>query len=66
MIEVLSDEETGHFRVVTLRGETLGITRTEGAANDLADYLLEAWEAAVAEAALRARLKHGDAVIEPR
>lgn len=66
MIEVVRDEETGHFRVVTQRGETLGITTTEAAANDLAEYLVEAWEAAVAAAAERARRKHGEAIVEPR
>lgn len=66
MIEVVRDGTTGHFRVVTLRGETVGIATTEAAANDLADQLLLAWEEAVAAAAARARLKHGAAIIEPR
>lgn len=66
MIEVVRDEETGHYRVVTLRGETIGIATTEAAANDLAEYLLEAWEEATTAAAARARLKHGAAIIEPR
>jgi hypothetical protein len=66
MIEVVQDEETGHFRVVTLRGETLGLTRTRAAANDLAELMLEAWEEAIAAAAARARMKHGAAIIEPR
>ncbi len=66
MIEVVQDEETGRFRVVTFRGETIGITATRPAANDLAELLLEAWEEAVAAAAARARMKHGAAIIEPR
>lgn len=66
MIEVVEDEQTGHFRVVTYRGETLGITTTREAANDLSELLLEAWEESVAAAAARARMKHGAAVIEPR
>ena len=66
MIEVVHDEETGSYRVVTLRGETIGIAATEAAANDLADYMLEAWEEAVAAAAARARRKHGAAIVEPR
>ena len=66
MIEVVQDDQTGHFRVVTQRGETLGITRTRAAADDLAELLLQAWEEAVAAAAARARLKHGAAIIEPR
>jgi hypothetical protein len=66
MIEVIEDEETGRFRVVTLRGETLGITTTRAAADDLSELMLEAWEEAVAAAAARARMKHGAAIIEPR
>jgi hypothetical protein len=66
VIEVVADEQTGHFRVVTLRGETLGIATTRAAADDLAELMLEAWEEAVAAAAARARMKHGAAVIEPR
>lgn len=66
MIEVVQDEETGRFRVVTFRGETLGLTTTRASANDLAEFMLEAWEEAIAAAAARARLKHGAAVIEPR
>lgn len=66
MIEVVHDEETGFFRVVTLRGETLGITATRQAADDLAELMLEAWEEAVCAAAARARMKHGAAIIEPR
>lgn len=66
MIEVVEDEATGHFRVVTLRGETLGIAATQAAARDLADHMLEAWEEALAAAAARARLKHGAAIMEPR
>lgn len=66
MIEVVADEQTGHFRVVTHRGETLGITTTRTAADDLAELLLEAWEEAVAAAAARARMKHGAAIVEPR
>jgi hypothetical protein len=66
VIEVVQDEQTGHFRVVTYRGETLGITTTRAAANDLSELLLEAWEEAVSAAAARARLKHGAAIIEPR
>lgn len=66
MIDVVLDDETGRFRVVTFRGETLGITTTRVAANDLAELMLEAWEEAVAAAAARARLKHGAAIIEPR
>jgi hypothetical protein len=66
MIEVVEDEQTGQFRVVTLRGETLGITRTRAAANDLAELMLQAWEEGIAAAAARARLKHGAAIIEPR
>jgi hypothetical protein len=66
MIEVVEDDETGHFRVVTLRGETLGITTTRAAADDLSELMLEAWEEAVAAAAARARMKHGAAIIEPR
>lgn len=66
MIEVVEDEETGRFRVVTFRGETLGITRTRAAADDLAELLVEAWEEAIANAAARARMKHGAAIIEPR
>jgi len=66
MIEVVQDDETGHFRVVTFRGETLGITRTRAAADDLAEFMLEAWEEALATAAARARMKHGAAIIEPR
>lgn len=66
MIEVVQDEQTGHFRVVTHRGETLGITRTRAAADDLAELMLQAWEEAIAAAAARARLKHGAAIIEPR
>lgn len=62
----MEDEQTGHFRVVTFRGETLGITTTRAAADDLSEYMLEAWEEAVAAAAARARMKHGAAVIEPR
>ena len=66
MIAVVRDEETGHFRVVTADGETIGIAATETAANDLAECLLEAWEEAVSAAAARARMKHGAAIIEPR
>ena len=66
MIEVVQDEQTGHFRVVTFRGETLGLTTTRAAADDLAELMLEAWEEAVSAAAARARMKHGPAVIEPR
>lgn len=66
MIEVVQDEATGHFRIVTARAETIGIARTQAAADDLAELLLEAWEEAVAAAAARARMKHGAAVIEPR
>jgi len=66
VIEVVEDEQTGHFRVVTFRGETLGITRTRAAADDLAELMLQAWEEAMAAAAARARLKHGAAIIEPR
>lgn len=66
MIEVVQDEQTGHYRVVTFRGETLGITTTRKAADDLAELLLEAWEEGIATAAARARLKHGAAIIEPR
>lgn len=66
MIEVIEDEQTGHFRVVTFRGETLGITTTREAANDLSELMLEAWEEAVSAAAARARMKHGAAIIEPR
>lgn len=66
MIEVVQDEQTGHYRVVTYRGETIGIATTRAAANDLSDLMLEAWEEAVAAAAARARMKHGDAIIEPR
>ena len=66
MIDVVQDEETGHFRIVTYRGETLGLTTTRAAADDLAELMLEAWEEALAAAAARARMKHGAAVIEPR
>jgi hypothetical protein len=66
MIDVVQDEQTGHFRVVTHRGETIGITTTQEAANDLSELMLEAWEEAVAAAAARARMKHGAAIIEPR
>ncbi len=66
MIEVVADEQTGHFRIVTFRGETLGIARTRAAADDLAELMLQAWEEAMATAAARARLKHGAAIIEPR
>ncbi len=66
MIEVVQDEQTGHYRVVTYRGETIGITTTRAAANDLSELMLEAWEEAVAAAAARARMKHGAAIIEPR
>ena len=66
MIEVVQDEETGHFRVVTFRGETLGLTTTRAAADDLAELMLEAWEEAVSAAAARARMKLGPTVIEPR
>ncbi len=66
MIEVIEDEETHRFRVVTFRGETLGITTTRKAADDLAELLLEAWEEGIATAAARARMKHGAAIIEPR
>ncbi len=66
MIEVVQDEQTGHYRVVTWRGETIGITTTRAAANDLSELMLEAWEEAVAAAAARARMKHGAAIIEPR
>ncbi len=51
MIEVIEDEETHRFRVVTFRGETLGITTTRKAADDLAELLLEAWEEGIATAA---------------
>jgi hypothetical protein len=66
VIEVVQDEQTGHFRVVTLRGETLGITTTRAAADDLSELMIEAWTEAVAAAAARARMKHGAAIIEPR
>ena len=66
MIEVVQDGETGQFRIVTLRGETIGITRTRAAADDLCELMLEAWEEALAAAAARARMKHGAAIIEPR
>ena len=66
MIEIIEDEETHRFRVVTFRGETLGITTTRKAADDLAELLLEAWEEGIATAAARARMKHGAAIIEPR
>lgn len=66
MIEVVEDEQTGFFRVVTLRGETLGITRTRPAADDFAELMLDAWQEAISAAAARARLKHGTAIIEPR
>lgn len=66
MIEVVEDPLTGHFRVVTERGETLAVTRTRVAANDMVDLLLEAWEEALAAAAARARMKHGTAIVEPR
>lgn len=66
MIDVVQDEETGYFRVVTQQGETLGITRTRPAADDLAELMLEAWEEAMSAAAARARMKHGAAIIEPR
>jgi hypothetical protein len=66
MIDVVQDEQTGHFRVVTFRGETLGITTTRAAADDLSELMLEAWQEAVAAAAARARMKHGAAIIEPR
>lgn len=66
MIEVVRDETTGHFRIVSARAETVGIARTQAAADDFADLLLEAWEEAVAAAAARARMKHGTAIVEPR
>jgi hypothetical protein len=66
VIDVVQDERTGYFRVVTLQGETLGITRTRAAADDLAELMLEAWEEALSAAAARARMKHGAAIIEPR
>ena len=66
MIDVVEDEQTGHFRVVTFRGETIGITRTRAAANDLAELMLDAWQEALSAAAARARMKHGAAIIEPR
>jgi hypothetical protein len=66
MIEVVQDEQTGHYRVVTYRGETIGITTTRAAANDLSELMLEAWEDALAAAVARARMKHGAAIIEPR
>jgi hypothetical protein len=66
VIEVVQDEQTGHFRVVTMRGETLGITTTRAAADDLSELMIEAWTEAVAAAAARARMKHGAAIIEPR
>jgi hypothetical protein len=66
VIEVVEDSQTGHFRVVTRGGETLAITATRAAANDLADLLIEAWADALAAAVARARMKHGSAVIEPR
>jgi hypothetical protein len=66
VIEVVQDDQTGHFRVVTWRGETLGITTTRAAADDLSELMLEAWEEALAAAAARARMKHGAAIIEPR
>jgi hypothetical protein len=66
VIEVVEDDQTGHFRVVTLRGETLGIATTRAAADDLAELMLEAWEEALGAAAARARMKHGAAIIEPR
>jgi len=65
VIRVVRDEATGRFRVVTTQEETIAITATRAAADDLADLLLEAWEEAVASAVARARMKHGDAVIEP-
>jgi hypothetical protein len=52
--------------VVTHRGETIAITTTRAAADDLSELMLEAWEDAVAAAAARARMKHGAAIIEPR
>jgi hypothetical protein len=66
VIEVVADGQTGHYRVVTHRGETLGIAATRAAADDLAELMLEAWEEALAAAAARARMKHGAAIIEPR
>lgn len=66
MIEIVEDAATGHFRVVTYRGETLAITTTHAAAADLADVLMEAWQEALAAAAARARMRHGAAIIEPR
>jgi hypothetical protein len=66
VIDVVQYERTGYFRVVTLQGETLGITRTRAAADDLAELMLEAWEEALSSAAARARMKHGAAIIEPR
>lgn len=66
MIEIVADEETGQFRVVTGQGETLAITATRAAAADIADLLMEAWRDALAAAVARARMRHGAAVIEPR
>jgi hypothetical protein len=66
VIDVVQDEQTGHFRVVTHRGETIAITTTRAAADDLSELMLEAWAEAVAAAAARARMKHGAAIIEPR
>jgi|GEM_PF-3562142 len=71
MIEVMRDETTGHFRIVSARAETVGIARTQAAADDFADLLLEAWEEAVAAAARPGadEARHGDrraAVKAPR
>jgi hypothetical protein len=66
LIGIVEDAETGQFRVVTHRGETLAITATQAAAADFADLLLEAWQEALAAAAARARMRHGAAIIEPR
>lgn len=66
MIRVVQDEATGHFRLLTRDEETLAICATRAAANDLSDLLIEAWEEALAAAVVRARMKHGAAVIEPR
>ena len=62
----MQDEQTGRFRVLGRDGETLAITATQAAADDLADLLAEAWQDALAAAVARARMRHGAAVIEPR
>ncbi|WP_209441979.1 hypothetical protein [Neoroseomonas oryzicola] len=66
MIQVVEDPQTGHFRLVTRDGETLAITRTRPAANDLVDLLAGAWEEAPAAAVARAWMRRGAAIIEPR